>query len=225
MGFTPPVRQAMVAPVDASPYTVRRANLDDLPALQGLWGIALLPALELERQLTDFQVVLRPDGILMGAVGLQIAGKQGLVHSEAYYSTQQAAEARPHAWNRLKVLAQNRGLVRLWQRGEIDAFWTGHGFRPASAEEQQQVPPGFATGNGPWSTLPLRDVPQLGSALERELELFHASEQEAADRLKRQATAIKWIGALIALGFLGGACVLLLQVLRRQTGRNRRQSP
>ncbi|HNQ90010.1 MAG TPA: hypothetical protein PKM73_15440 [Verrucomicrobiota bacterium] len=208
--------------MEPMPYTVRRANLDDLPALQGLWETALLPALELERQLTDFQVVLRPDGILAGAVGLRIAANQGLLHSEAYYSSQQAADARPHAWARLKALAQNRGLVRLWLQGNPDPFWTELGFQTASAEEQQSIPPGFLTGNGPWSTLALREQLRIGSALERELEMFHASEQEAAERLRRQAAAVKWIGALIALGFLGGACILLFQVLRRQAGSRRR---
>ena len=36
---------------------IRRATVDDLPALRSLWAAARLPADELENRLTEFQVV------------------------------------------------------------------------------------------------------------------------------------------------------------------------
>ena len=60
--------------MDSSDLTVRRATLDDLPTLLGLWEVNRLPALELERRLTEFQVVSRPDGVVVGAIGLRPCG-------------------------------------------------------------------------------------------------------------------------------------------------------
>lgn len=207
--------------MDPSRYTVRRATLEDLPTLKGLWQTNGLPALELDRHLTEFQLVLRPDGILVCAIALRVIGAQGLIHSEAGYSTQQLEDGRPLFWQRLQGLARNHGLTRLWARGEVVPFWRDTGFRTATEAELKRLPTAFGSAEVGWSTLNLRDEVLLADALEKELELFHQEQQEQNERLRRQALLFKWIAGLIAVGFFAGALALLFQILNRSSRRAR----
>ena len=50
---------------------IRRATVDDLPALHALWLAAQLPADKLKDRVTEFQVV-EADGKFAGAIGVQI---------------------------------------------------------------------------------------------------------------------------------------------------------
>ena len=97
-------------------HQVRRATLDDLQALVALWQVAGLPALELEKHFTDFQVVARTDGPLIGAIGLHVQGHHGKLHSEAFFHPEQQDEFRPQIWERIQMVARNHGLTRLWTR-------------------------------------------------------------------------------------------------------------
>jgi N-acetylglutamate synthase-like GNAT family acetyltransferase len=201
--------------------TVRRANLDDLPALKGLWEIARLPVVELEKHLTEVQVAARPDGVLLGAMALRLAGTQGWLHSEAFYNLEHSEAVRRWLWERVQVLARNHGLTRLWTR-ERGPFWSGAGFRQATAEDLKRFPAAFGQAQAEWHTLPLQAETALTPALEKELELFHQAEQQDTQRLVRQARILKWVVVLIALGFLGGALALLVNILTRSRGRRRR---
>ena len=201
--------------------TVRRANLDDLPALKGLWEIARLPVIELEKHLTEVQVAARPDGVFLGAIALRVAGSQGWLHSEAFYSLEQSEAVRRLLWERVQVLARNHGLTRLWTR-ERDPFWSGAGFRQATAEDLKRLPAAFGQPQAEWHTLPLQAETALTPALEKELELFHLAEQQDAQRLIRQAGILKWVVVLIAVGFLGAALALLVNIFTRSRGRRRR---
>jgi N-acetylglutamate synthase-like GNAT family acetyltransferase len=207
--------------VDPSKCTVRRANLEDLPNLKGLWEVAGLPPLELEKHLTEFQVVSRADGILQGALAVRLAGTQALIHSEAYYSSAGQEEWRSALCDRLLVLARNHGVARLWMRGAAEA-WLSLGFRPATSQELQKLPPAFGLFSDPWLTLRLREETALAGQLERELELYQIAERERSQRLMRQARVAKWIAALIAVGFLSAALALMLRILWRSRSNGRR---
>jgi len=198
--------------VDAYPYQVRRANLEDLPVLKALWSVNHLPSLELEKHLTEFQLVLRPDGVALGTVALRIAGVHGLVHSEAYYSAAQAAECQTQLWARLQSLAHNRGLARLWLRAPPSAPWLARGFHPATDQDLQRLPAAWVDPRAKWATLSLRDEALLSGALEEEWEQFRDAERTSRDRLQRQAALLKWLAALIALAFFAGALLLLFSV-------------
>src|SRR5213079_1001159 len=113
-------------------YSLRRATVDDLPGLKILWERARLQVLDLEKRLTDFQLVVSDAGDLIGAVGLHIEGKQGHVHSEAVAQLEQDAKFREQIWERILVLARNHGLIRLWTL-EAAPFWQQQaGFAEAS---------------------------------------------------------------------------------------------
>jgi N-acetylglutamate synthase-like GNAT family acetyltransferase len=201
--------------VDPSEYTVRRATLDDLPTLKGLWETNRLPVLELERRLTEFQIVSRPDGVIVGAVALRGCGAQGLVHSEAVYSPPLAEPVRTAAWQRLRVLARNQGMTRLWMRGEPATGWQALGFKRAMPGDLKKFPPALTAGPGPWSTLALIDEAVLAEVVEKEVTAFQQEAQADHERLRRQALWFKWLAGLIAFGFFAGAVWLLYQVLSR----------
>jgi N-acetylglutamate synthase-like GNAT family acetyltransferase len=203
--------------VDATNCTARRANLEDLPALKGLWDVSRLPVLELEKHLTEFQVVTRADGVLLGAAGLRMKGHQGLVHSEAFYQPEHEEEYRPVLWERLQVLARNHGLVRLWTR-EGAPFWHQAGFAPASDEQMKKFPVEFGDPHVAWTTVQLRDESLLTPNLEREFELFQMSQRESSDRLLKQARVFKWIAGLIAVGFFAAALLIFFFVFKRPGG-------
>src|SRR5437773_781501 len=103
-------------------YRVRRATLDDVKTLSALWQTMRFPSGELEKRVTEFQVAESTDGKLLGALGLQIAGRQGRLHSEAFSDFALADTLRPLLWERLQAVASNHGLVRLWTQ-ERTPFW------------------------------------------------------------------------------------------------------
>jgi N-acetylglutamate synthase-like GNAT family acetyltransferase len=188
-----------------SNHRVRRATLEDLPGLRVLWELMHLPAADLERRLTEFQVVESTDGRLVGALGIQIFRQHAWLHSESYLDFALADEARPLLLARLQSLASNHGVFRLWTR-EKSPFWTRHGFKPATPEELKKLPEPWLASGPEWLTLQLKDEQAIIS-LEKELSRFMESEKQRTLRtfqhvrtLKQIATFVALIGALFVLG-------------------------
>src|SRR5690349_16355360 len=96
----------------APTFRVRRATLDDIGVLSGIWESMRLPVDELSRRITEFQVAEDPNGAIIGAVGLQLLQKQGLIHSEGFTDFALADQVRPLIWERLRAVANNHGLLR-----------------------------------------------------------------------------------------------------------------
>ena len=97
-------------------FRVRRATIEDLPDLTALWQSMNLPVNGLDRRLTEFQVATDAAGKIVGAVGLQLVGKQGLVHSEGFTDFGVTDIVRPMLWERLQMVAANHGIVRAWTK-------------------------------------------------------------------------------------------------------------
>src|SRR5580765_1265468 len=95
----PPCLRITCVQMNPPGHQVRRATLDDLQPLVALWQVARLPALELEKHFTDFQVVARTDGPLIGAIGLHVQGQHGKLYSEAFFHPEQEEEFRPQIWD------------------------------------------------------------------------------------------------------------------------------
>src|ERR1051325_4145281 len=106
----------------AAANRVRRATLDDLGTLKPLWTSMRLPAAELEKRLTEFQVIEGPDGKIIGAIGFQLADRAARIHSEAFSDFGFADAARAAFWERVQNLASNHGVFRLWTQ-ENAPFW------------------------------------------------------------------------------------------------------
>ena len=162
----------------------RRANVDDLPALKSLWLAARLPADELENRLTEFQVV-QADGVLAGALGVQILRQHARLHSEDYADFSVADAARELFWERIRKLAANHGVFRVWTQ-ETSPFWTRWGFQAANAEILARLPEEWKILEGRWLTMELKNEDAINAVLQKQLPaLRDAGKKQAAQAAER----------------------------------------
>jgi N-acetylglutamate synthase-like GNAT family acetyltransferase len=193
-------------------HRVRRATLEDLPGLKTLWNLMHLPVYELEKRLTEFQVVESSDRQLIGALGIQIFRQHAWLHSESYRDFAVADEVRPLLMERIQSLASNHGVFRLWTR-EKSPFWTRRGFQPATPEALKKLPEAWTGSGSDWLTLQLKDEHTIGS-VEKELALFMESEKLQTQRTLQQARAFKVVATVVALIlaiFVAGAVLYIIQ--------------
>jgi N-acetylglutamate synthase-like GNAT family acetyltransferase len=199
-------------------FQARRATLEDLPRLKTLWATMQFTAVDLERQLTDFQVAVNEAGVVVGAIGFQMSQRHACLHSEAFEDFGLADYARPVLWNRIQNLASNHGLVRIWTR-EHSPFWSHNGFQPAAAEALERLPAMWERSHPDWLTMKLKDEESLAS-LDKEFALFVEAEKQQRSQLLGQAKTLKTVLivgiVVISLLFLGAAVWVLLK--QRQSG-------
>ena len=181
-----------------SSYRVRRATVDDLPGLLAIWEAMHFPTPDLERRLTEFQVVESADGRLLGALGIEIAGRQGRLHSEGFNDFALAESLRHQLWERMQSVAANHGLARLWIR-ETAPFWNHIGFQPANEESLKKLPGQWAEVQSGWLTLKLRDEEALEISLDKEFARFKQEEQEHTQGALRRARLLKSFATLLAV--------------------------
>jgi N-acetylglutamate synthase-like GNAT family acetyltransferase len=194
-------------------FQARRATLDDLPRLKGLWTAMQFTVADLERQLTDFQVAVDETGLVVGAIGFQMSHRHACLFHEAFEDFGLADYARPVLWTRIQNLATNHGIVRIWTR-EQSPFWTHNGFQPAPAEVMEKLPAPWDRAQPGWVTLKLKDEETLAS-LDKEFALFVESEKQQRGQLLDQAKTLKTVLLagifIIALLFVIGAVWVLLR--------------
>ncbi|SRR5258707_8136444 len=183
--------------MDSSNYRVRRATLDDISALMVLWQSMHLSAADLSKRITEFQIAESAEGGLLGAVGLQMAERQGLIHSEAFSDFALAEQLRPMLWDRIHVLATNHGLLRLWTH-EKAPFWNHCGMIKADAEALEKLPAAWGDQSAGWLTLKLREDLETVVSLDREFAMFMESEKQRTQRAFRHARILKAIASLLA---------------------------
>ena len=160
-----------------------------------LWAAAALPAAEMEKRFTEFQVAESPDGRILGAIALQLAGADGKIHSETFVDFALSDTLRPLFWQRLETMARNHGLFRLWT-AEPAPFWKKEaGFSTAS------VPPpeAFGPAHGPWLALRLKDEAADPTLIEAQFTLFREAEKARREKLLRRAAALNLVGTVIAI--------------------------
>ncbi|HWX20254.1 MAG TPA: hypothetical protein VN578_10170 [Candidatus Binatia bacterium] len=182
-------------------YRVRRATLDDISQLTAIWQSMRFPTEDLAKRITEFQVAENGEGKLLGAVGLQIAERQGRIHSEAFADFSLAEHLRPQLWDRVHAVATNHGLLRLWTQ-EQAPFWNHCGLLKADAEALQKLPPawrGLAPG---WLTLKLKENVEEIISADKEFAMFMQSEKQRTARAFQHARILKGVATLIALGLL-----------------------
>ena len=192
---------------------IRRATTDDFQSLRGLWNSMRFPADELERRLTEFQVVEADDGQIAGAIGLQITGQHALLHSEGYTDFSVADAARELFWERIQTIAAHHGVFRLWTQ-ENSPFWVRWGFQPANAETLGRLPGEWKRSEEKWLTIQLKDEEALAT-LEKELSLFRESEKQrtarALDQARTMTTTITIIAFVVGIALIGLAIYLFLR--------------
>jgi N-acetylglutamate synthase-like GNAT family acetyltransferase len=184
---------------------IRRATVDDRAALNTIWAAMRLPADELEKRLTEFQVVENADGEVVGAIGIQFSKQHALLHSEGYSDFGVADAARQLFWERIQTLCANLGVFRVWTQ-ERSPFWKSFGFQPPTAETLDRLPQEWRNEfTGGWLTLQLKNEEIITAALEKQFAGFMADEKKETDRLAEKArnlrTAITVVG--FAIGIIG----------------------
>jgi len=186
--------------MSSSEFLVRRATLDDLSQMTALWRSMNFSLDDLSKRITEFQVAAGPDGKILGALGLQIAARQGRIHSEAFNDFALAERLRPLLWERVQAVATNHGLVRLWTQ-ELAPFWNHCGLIKADAEALEKLPAAWRTQPAPWLTLKLKeDIETVGlGSLDKEFAMFMESEKQRTQRAFQHARILKIIATVVAL--------------------------
>ena len=187
----------MISAMTTPNQQVRRATIEDLQKLVLLWQQEGLPWEELEKRFKEFQVIEGEGGELLGAAGLQISGHEGCLHSEAFAHPEQADALREKLWERVRIVAGNFGLVRVWTQFNAP-YWNASEFQYASADVLRKLPPGFAADPHPWKFIQLRPDAAAPVALDREFAMFKQAEKERTEQMFRQARALKIIAAIVA---------------------------
>lgn len=183
-----------------SGYLVRRANVDDLAQLIVLWQAVDLPFVQLEKRLTEFQVVEK-EGQLFAAVGLQIHQHEGWLHSETFLDFGLADSLRRLLWERLEKVAANYGLFHIWTQ-ETAPFWKQVGFHTATKEQLVKRPIGFENNEKlEWAMIQLRDPAAMPLNLDKEFERFKESERIRTEEVMSQAKLLKGVATILTILF------------------------
>jgi len=195
-------------------YRVRRATLDDIEQLTALWTSMHLPTADLAKRTTEFQVAEDGEGKVVAAFALQIAERQGRIHSESFSDFSIADQVRPLMWERIQSLATNHGLLRLWTQ-EHAPFWKQSGLAKADADVLEKLPAVWRTQPDEWLTLKLRDDPESAISLDKEFALFMEAEKQRTNRAFQHARILKILATLIALALLGLVVVGAFLVIKK----------
>jgi hypothetical protein len=200
--------------MSASGYRVRRATLEDMSVLTEVWKSMRFPVDDLSKRVTEFQVAENADGKLIGAIGMQIAEKQGRIHSEGFTDFAHTDQVRPMLWERIQSVAANHGLLRLWTT-EQAPFWSRCGLGKPDDEAMSKLPAVWRNEPGAWLTLKLRDDLETLISADKEFALFMESEKEQTRRTFQQAKMLKMIATLVAIALLGVVMIGGFLVLKR----------
>jgi len=177
---------------------VRRATIDDLPSLLPLWQKENLPAKDLEGRFKEFQVVENGNGGIAGAIGLQVSGQEARLHSEAFEDFGQADRLRGALWERIRTVAQNYGLVRVWSQF-TSPYWRAIGFDQPSNEMLTKLPQNFGSDRSPWLCVKLREETSATVSIDKEFALFRETEREETQKVMRKARVMKVVAGVIAI--------------------------
>jgi N-acetylglutamate synthase-like GNAT family acetyltransferase len=199
--------------MSSASFSLRRATVDDLPALRPLWESMRFSVHDLEKRLTEFQVAVDADDQVVGAIGFEMQQRHGRIHSEAYLDFSAADIVRPLLWTRLQSLCSNHGVLRLWTQ-EVSPFWSHNGLKPPKDEaERGKLPEAWRVSEGEWLTLKLKDEEAIAS-LDKEFALFMESEKARSAEALHQARKLKTFATIVAFiaafGGFGAAIYLLM---------------
>ena len=207
--------------VSSPEYKVRRATLEDLPALRELWKKVNLPLGDLEKRFTEVQIAEGADGQVAGALGVKIDRLHGLLHSEAIPDKDNSALFEAF-WQRVQILGRNYGLFRLWTESQAP-FWGTIGFKTPDEKAYEKRPAGVIGEREKLLTLALKEESSEGLSVEQQFELFTQSQKAETERLMQQAQAFKKVAYAILFiaiaGFLVTALVKWIKVMRIKSRR------
>lgn len=163
-----------------------------------------LPADDLEKRLTEFQVVVDADGAFLGAIGFQVLRQYALLHSEGFTDFSVADAARELFWRRIQVLSSNHTVFRLWTQ-ERSPYWKTFGFAPSDVETLARLPAEWRNEfEGAWLTFQLKDEQAIATALGTDLAGLMDAERRQTESIRERAKALRtWVTVIcFAIGIL-----------------------
>jgi N-acetylglutamate synthase-like GNAT family acetyltransferase len=210
--------------VDSTPFTARRASVEDLPALQELWQAAGLPWDQLDGFLNEFQLVTDENGVIAGGIGLLIEGSQALLHTEAVGAEVDADAVRATLWRRVQLIARNQGVQRIWTQEDAD-YWTASGFVTAAPPPDGRPRPSFLDPTATWLAFDLVDPARAQGMITEQLALLEAARMQESAELEKRIKSFR-LAAILVAGAVIAVCLWLLyrvmqspDMLRRLLGK------
>ena len=194
--------------MDSPAHIARRATVEDLPALEGLWQSAGLPWEELEKFVTEFQVVPGEEGVLLAAIGLMVESHAALLHSEAVRLNGDEDSLRDALWRRIQIVARNQGVHRVWTQ-EDAGFWRDAGFLPANEGDLSGTGASFLQPGEGWSSFQLMDPARANAVAQEQLAVWQATRQQEAEEFGRKVKVFRTVAFLV----FGVVLVLVLGLL------------
>ena len=192
-------------------YQVRRGTIDDLLQLMPLWESVKTREPGLERRVTEFQVIEDAEGRILGILGLEQAGRQGKLHTEAFLDFSQADELRQLLWARTQSVAHNHGVVRIWT-AETAPFWTHNGFQTAAGDTLAKIPPAWGQFHSHWVTIQLKDEAEVARSLDKEFERLRNEARRETDRAMAMGKTLNWIILIVIFVLFIGALIYVLHL-------------
>lgn len=200
--------------MSAEAYRIRRATLDDLPALRELWAKAHLPLHDLEKRFTEVQIAETPEGKIEGALAMKIERLHGHIHNEAILDPSNTALYEAF-WLRLQILGRNHGLFRLWTVSQ-NPFWTSLGFKTPDEKTLEKVPASFGAKEK-LLTMALKEESAEGLTVEQQFEIFSQSQKAETERLLQQAQVFKRVAYTVIILISGAFGIFaLMKFLNRR---------
>ena len=200
----------------------RRATVDDLPQLVALWREKRLPWELLEKRVQDHQIILSAGGELLGAIGWETGSNDARLHTEVFAHDAQADELRVQLWERLRVLAKNHGVARVWTQLDTP-FWLQNGFAKPTPEQSAKLPPDWAGDAQPWQVLQLREEAAVqGLTLDQHLALFKEASRAERESLQQKARVMRFIALAAAVALAAVVGYWAFSFFRLQSRRRRR---
>lgn len=195
--------------------SARRATVEDLPALQELWRRTGLPALELERYVTEFQVVPgAAEGTLAAALGLMVEGNDALLHTEAIGDHETADALRAGLWRRVQIVARNQGVHRLWTQEDAE-YWRTGGFAPPPPQMLAATKASFIDPAATWLVCALVDPAKAGLQVNEQMAIWQSARSQEAQDLQARIRLVRNVALSFAALVTISACALFLYVILR----------
>jgi len=167
----------------------------------------------LERRVTEFQLAVADDGTVSGAVGLEVSGRQGRLHGEAFLDFARADDLRAEFWHRLKLVGANFGVARYWTE-ESAPFWRQQGFDAADDAAMKKLPAGWGRADARWQTLQVWDEDAVEKTLAREMAQFKADERVHVEKVHRRGRMLKFAVTMLAIILAIFVCIFTLRMLQ-----------
>lgn len=163
-------------------YQARKAAMEDLDFLRGLWRAQGVDPADFEERWPEFHVIIDLQGEPVGAVGFMVEGKNGWLFFEGYDLEVAAESAQELAINRVVNLAKSQGLLRVWSHLD-SANLESRNFTVATPSQRTFLPVEWDRALAPepnqrvdWKVVQIRDEAAM-QQMEKELALFDAMNQ------------------------------------------------